>query len=173
MDQRLAILVEDLRADRHLERDRLAVGAVAVLAHAVGALGGLEVLLIAVIDQRVEAIDDFDDDIAAAAAIAAGGSAEFDILLAPERDAAVTAVAGADVNLGFIEEFHGAALTQISIKAPPFHALTAICAISRIAQNAPMSGGQHASNRDVESHQIAAATARVDMHDMCAYDVSE
>ena len=78
----------------------------AVLAHAVGALRGLEVLLIAVVDQRVEAIDDLDDDIAAAAAIAAVGSAELDELLAAKRHAAVSAVAGANVDLGLVEEFH-------------------------------------------------------------------
>ena len=84
----------------------LAVGAVAVLAHAVGALLRLEVLLVAVVDQRVEAVDRLDDDVAAAAAIAAVGPAELDELLAPERHAAVAAVAGADIDLGLVEEFH-------------------------------------------------------------------
>src|ERR1700761_957643 len=112
MDQRLAILVEDLRADRHLERDRLAVGAMAVLAHAVGAFLRLEVLLITVIDQRVEAVGDLDHDVAAAAAIAAGGATELDILLAAERHAAVTAVAGANIDLCFVEEFHAPYLWQ-------------------------------------------------------------
>src|ERR1700733_4020933 len=106
VDQGLAILVENLGADRDLEYDRLAVGAMAVLAHAVGALLGLEVLLIAVVDQRVQSIDDFDDDIAAATAIAPRGAAELDILLAAERHAAVAAVAGADIDLCFIQEFH-------------------------------------------------------------------
>ena len=46
-------------------------------------------------------------DVAAAAAIAAGGPAELDELLAPERNAAVAAVAGADIDLGLVEEFHG------------------------------------------------------------------
>src|SRR3954453_6790190 len=80
VDQRLAVLVEDLRADRDLEHHRLAVGAVAVLAHAVGALRRLEMLLVAVIDQRVEAVGALDDDVAAAAAIATAGPAELDIL---------------------------------------------------------------------------------------------
>src|ERR1700676_3321553 len=107
VDQRLAVFIEDLRSDRHLEHDRLAVGAMAVLAHAVGALLGLEVLLIAIVDQRVQSIDRLDDDVAAAAAIAAGGSAELDILLAAERHAAVTAVAGADIDFCLVKEFHG------------------------------------------------------------------
>ena len=107
MDQRFAILVEDLRADRHLQHDRFAVGAMAVLAHAIGALLRLEVLLIAIVDQRVQSVDGLDDDVAAAAAIAAGGAAELDELLAAERHAAVPAVTGADIDLCFVKEFHG------------------------------------------------------------------
>ena len=49
---------------------------------------GLEVLLIAVVDQRVEVGDALDPDVAALAAVAAVGAAELDELLAPERDAA-------------------------------------------------------------------------------------
>src|SRR3984957_19119896 len=82
VDQRLAILVEYLRPHRHLEHDRLAVGAMAVLAHAIGAPLGLEVLLIAVVDQRVQPVDRLDDDVAATAAIAAARSTELDELLA-------------------------------------------------------------------------------------------
>src|SRR4029077_986500 len=63
-------------------------------------------LLVAIVDQRVEAVDDFDDDVAAAAAIAAGGTAELDELLAAERHAAVTAIAGANIDLCFVKEFH-------------------------------------------------------------------
>src|SRR6202011_5067924 len=90
----------------NLEHDRLAVGTVAVLAHAVGAFGRLEVLLIAIIDQGVEPVGDLDNDVAAAAAIPAARSAELDELLAAKRHAAVAAVAGADIDLGFIEKFH-------------------------------------------------------------------
>ena len=104
--QRLLVLVEDLRADRHLQHDVGAVGAGAVLAHAVAAGLGLEVLLVAIIDQRVEPVDAFDDDVAAAPAVAAVRPAEFDELLAPKRDAAGAAVAGADIDLGLVEEFH-------------------------------------------------------------------
>ena len=79
----------------------------AVLAHAAAAVLGLEVLLVAVVDQRVEAVDRLRDHVAALAAVAAVRAAELDELLAPERDAAVPAVAGADVDLGLVEEFHG------------------------------------------------------------------
>ena len=112
VDQRLAILVEDLGADRHFENDVLAVGAVAVLAHAVGALGRLEMLLIAIVDQRVEAVDRLDDDVAAAAAVTAARPAELDELLAAKRHATVSTVAGADIDLGFVEEFHRLSVSQ-------------------------------------------------------------
>ena len=72
----------------------------------------LEVLGVAVVDQSVEAVDRLDHDIAAAAAIAAARAAVLDELLAPERDAAVAAVAGADIDLGFIEEFHRLSVSQ-------------------------------------------------------------
>ena len=67
-------------------------GAVAVLAHAMLALLGLEVLLVAVIDERVEALDAFGPNIAAAAAVAAVGPAELDELFPAKRDAAGAAV---------------------------------------------------------------------------------
>src|SRR5437762_14324482 len=106
VDQGFAVLIKYLGADRHLEHDRLAIGAMAVLAHAVGALLGLEVLLIAIVDQRVQSIDHFDDDVAAAAAITAAGTAELNILLAAKRHAAVAAVAGAYIDLCFVKKFH-------------------------------------------------------------------
>ena len=65
-------------------------------------------LLVAIVDQRVEAVGAFDHDVAAAAAVAAVGAAELDEFLAPERDAARPAVAGAHIDPGLIEEFHGA-----------------------------------------------------------------
>ena len=107
-EQRLVVLVEDLGAD--LGTLRTTSGTVrpdAVLAHAVTAGLGLEMLLIAVVDQRVEAVDAFGHDVAAAPAVAAVGSAELDEFLAAERHAAGAAVAGADIDLGLIEEFHG------------------------------------------------------------------
>src|SRR5262245_61637470 len=105
-DERLAVFFVDLGTDRHFENDILAIGAGAVLAHAIAAALRLEMLLVAVIDQRIEAIDGFDHHVAASPAIAAVRAAEFDEFLAPERHAAVAASAGRYVDLGFIEEFH-------------------------------------------------------------------
>ena len=106
--QRLAVLLVNLRARRHREHDVVTVCSVAVLAHAGAAVLGLEMLLVAVVDEGVEPIDRLHDHVTASAAVAAVGPAELDELLAPERHAAVAAVAGADMNLGLVEEFHGA-----------------------------------------------------------------
>ena len=78
----------------------------AVLAHAVLAAAGLEMLLIAEIDQRIEAGDRLGNDITAVPAVAAIRAAEFDELLAPERNAAVPARAGLNIDLGLVEKFH-------------------------------------------------------------------
>ncbi len=77
------------------------LAALAVLAGA-----RLEVLLIAIIDQGVEALDRFDPDVAALAAVAAVGAAIGNELLTTEGHAAGATVAGANVNLALVEEFH-------------------------------------------------------------------
>ena len=106
-DQGLAVLLEDLRSGGQLQHHVGAAGAGAVLAHAVAALLRLEMLLIAVVEQRIEVGYALDHDIAALAAGAAIGAAEFDELLTPKADGAVAAIAGADIDLGLIEELHG------------------------------------------------------------------
>src|SRR5690348_642167 len=100
------ILIVDLRAHRHFEKDVGAIGAMPILAHAGAAVARGEMLLVAIIDQRIKAIHCLGDDLAALAAVAAVWTAEFDELLAPERDASVAAIAGANVNLGLVEKFH-------------------------------------------------------------------
>jgi hypothetical protein len=106
----LAVFIEHLRADRHAQHHVLTAGAGAVPAHAVAAGLRLVVLQVAVIDQRVQAIDGLDPDIAALAAVAAVGSAVLDELLAPERHGPRAAVAGADEDLGLVEKFHEVSL---------------------------------------------------------------
>src|SRR5262249_14812026 len=95
-------------AGRDFQHDVGAVCAGALLAHAVSAAPRLEMLAVAVIDERVEARHRFGDDIAAAPAVAAVRASELDEFLAPERDAAVASVAGTDLNLGLVEELHRA-----------------------------------------------------------------
>ena len=70
----------------HLQHHVGALGAGAVLAHAVAAGLGLEMLLVAVVDERVEPLDAFRPDVAAAAAVAAVRPAELDELFTAERD---------------------------------------------------------------------------------------
>ena len=77
---------------------------------AVTAAFGAVMLLIAIVDQRVQAFDRLDIDMPAAAAIAAIRSTKFDIGFTPEGSAPVSAMAGFDINLGLIEEFHRALL---------------------------------------------------------------
>ena len=86
-DERLAVLVEDLRAGGDLQDDVLALAAGAVLAHAVAAVLGLEMLLVAVVDERVQALDALGEDVAAAAAVAAVRTAELDEFFPAKRDA--------------------------------------------------------------------------------------
>ena len=105
-DQRLVVFLEDLRANRHPENRILAPGAIAVAAHAMRSSLRLVVLLIAIVDQRVEAAHRRDPDIATLAAIAAIGTAELDELLAPEGNTSGAAVARADKDPGLVEEFH-------------------------------------------------------------------
>ncbi len=89
----------------------------AVLAHAVAAGRALEVLLVAIIDQRIEAVLRLDPDIAALAAIAAIGPAERNEFLPPERNRPSPAIAGADDDLGLVEEFHGPVYMAAGVKA--------------------------------------------------------
>ena len=95
------------RAGRQLQHDVGAFAAGAVLAFAVAALLGLEMLLVAVVEQRVQIGDAFDDNVAAFAAVAAVRTAELDELLPPEADAAIAAIARTHIDLGLIEELHG------------------------------------------------------------------
>ncbi len=68
---------------------------------------GFEMLLVAIIDERIQPVDADRHDIAATAAVAAVGTAEFDEFLAPERQRAGAPIARADVDLGLVEKFHG------------------------------------------------------------------
>ena len=104
--QDLAVLIENLGAGRHFQNRIGALAARPVLAHAVHPGGRLEMLLVAVIDQSIEAGNAFGDDIAAAAAVAAIRATEFNEFLAPERQASGATVARTNINPGSIEKFH-------------------------------------------------------------------
>ena len=105
-DDRLAVHVEDFGAGRDLEDHVRGFRSGAVLAHAVAPRLGLEMHLVAVIDQGVQALDALGPHVAAAAAVAAIGPAELDEFLSPERHGARAAVAGPNIDLRLIEELH-------------------------------------------------------------------
>ena len=119
--QGLAVFVEDLGARRKPELDALAVRPAAVAPGAGTAVLGLEMPLVAEVDQGVERRYAKRPHIAAAAAGAAVGTAVFDIFFAPETDAAGAAVAAADIDPGFIEEFHGRAPIKIKKRGMESH----------------------------------------------------
>src|SRR5690606_35783628 len=99
-------LVEDLRAGRHFQRHIGALGPGAVAAHAMHAGLGAEMLLVAIVDQRIEPVVGLSPDVAATAAIAAVRATELDELFTPERDRASAPCAGPNIDFGLIEKFH-------------------------------------------------------------------
>src|SRR4051794_13910491 len=95
-DQHFAVFLEDLRADGDTQNRIGTGGACHLLAHAVLAVPGLDVLREAIVDEGIQILHSFRPHIAATPAIAAVGAAELDELLAAKRDAAVSARAARD-----------------------------------------------------------------------------
>ena len=102
-----AIFGEYLRTYWHLDHKIWRACARAILAHALPAPLGLEMLGIAEINQRIERMHRFEHDIAAPAAITTIGTTIFNIFLTPETDGPRAASAGLKIYLGLIEEMHG------------------------------------------------------------------
>ena len=95
------------RTDRHADECVLAALAGHLAAHAVLAALRAVDTLVAEVDQGIDALVGNQPDAAAAAAIASVRATERNELLAPEADAAAAAVAGMDVDGGFVDKFHG------------------------------------------------------------------
>ena len=106
-DQRFAVFLVELRPNRYLHDRVGTTSPVAVAAHAVHARLGAHVGLIAEVDERVQPFDGLRPNIAAFAAIAAVRPAELNVFLAVERHGPAPACAGADIDLGLVEKFHG------------------------------------------------------------------
>ena len=83
-NERSGAFLEDLGARGNLEHDVRRIGARPEPAHAMSTGRRLEMLLIAIVDERVQIGHDLDDDVATAPAIAAIRPTELDELLAPE-----------------------------------------------------------------------------------------
>src|SRR5690606_26731206 len=107
-DHLVGVDVDHHRAYRDGDDLVLAALAVHLAAHAVLAALGLELALVAEVDQGVEVLVGQQPDVAALAAVAAVRPAQRDELLAPEAHAAVAAVAGSDGDFSFVDQLHGA-----------------------------------------------------------------
>src|ERR1700712_5288814 len=105
-DQRLAVFLINLGADRNFHNGIVAAPAGHHLAQAALAALRLHMLLEAIVDQGVEILHRHGHDIAAAPAVTTIGPAILDEFLMPERDAAVAASTGLGINLGDIQKAH-------------------------------------------------------------------
>ena len=104
LHERVVVLLEHLRADRHFERDICSGLAGPVRAFAVRAAARLELLLKSEIEERIEVRVRDEIDISTGSAVAATGAAARNELFAAERHRAAPAVAGRDVNVDFVNE---------------------------------------------------------------------
>jgi len=98
--------VIDYGADRHFQVDRFAFLAGTIAALAVTAALRFVFGIEAEMQQRIDVLAGDHIYVAAAPAIAAAGTAAWNILLAAERQAAVAAVARLNVDFGFVDK-HG------------------------------------------------------------------
>ena len=105
-DDLLGVYVGDHRPDRNAHNDILAPPAVAAGRRAILATLGNELAGITVFDQRVDVAIGDHLHAATTSAITAIRTAFRLVFLPPERDDAIAAVAGGDVNLRLVDEFH-------------------------------------------------------------------
>ena len=89
-DGKLAGFINERGADRHFQGHILAACTCAIPARAVFAALGFEVLLVAIVDQRVQIVDRLHIDVSALAAIAAVGATKFHKGFAAEADTAIS-----------------------------------------------------------------------------------
>src|ERR1019366_700828 len=101
--------VVSLRADRDADDQVLAALAVLVAAATVLAALAFQCALQGDVEQGRLALVADEDDVASLAAVAARRTAERDVLLPAERDAAVAPGPGQDLHLARIDELHGGA----------------------------------------------------------------
>src|SRR5690606_22189317 len=75
--------------------------------------------LVAEVEQRVQPVDGFHPDVSAATAVASVGTSEFNELFPPQRYCSRPTVAGAYIDLRFVEKFHRAAIRLVLATVPP------------------------------------------------------
>jgi hypothetical protein len=112
-----------LRADGYFDDEIFAACAGPVTTSAAFAARGFEMLGIAEVDQRVEAFNRQEDNIAAFTAIAAVGAAILNIFFTPETDSARPALTGADIDFGLIEKMHVGAFRDLVCERLGFAAI--------------------------------------------------
>jgi len=105
-DQLSVIQRRNHRAERHLDHDIFTLGAGAIVTLTIGAAFGDKASRMAEIRQRIQILGTDDVYRTAIAAVAAIGTAHRNVFFATETDDAVTAIAGFDENVGFIDKFH-------------------------------------------------------------------
>jgi len=96
------IIGKDLRADRHFDHKIFTARAITITPGARRPARCLEMLGIAEIDQRVEASNSFENDVATLSAIAAIRAAIFDIFFAAKADSPGATGTGADIDFRLI-----------------------------------------------------------------------
>ncbi len=116
--EQLMIRVENQSAGRDVNDQIVAAESGHFFAHAGLAAFGLPMMPAGEIEQGILIRIGDENDAAAVAAVAAVGAALGDVFLAPEGDASVPAVAGFNLNDGFIDEHIGHILNQKPTAAP-------------------------------------------------------
>jgi hypothetical protein len=99
--------VADDGTDRHLENDVVALATEHIGAFAVLAALGFKTAVVTVVDQGVEVVVGQRPHRATPATIAAIGAAEFLVFLVPEGRTAVATVPSGNIDISFVNEFHG------------------------------------------------------------------
>src|SRR5690606_3577822 len=113
------VIIDHRGAHGHLQSDIRTLCTGTVTAHAVLAIFCPVAALVPIVDQSVDAFIRHQKHRAAITAIAPTGAAHRNELLAAKSQAAVSALAGLHVNLGFINKFHGVFLPEDPASALP------------------------------------------------------
>ena len=92
MENSFFIIINDLRSNWYFDDKVFTIGTSAVAASAMIAFWGFEMLLIAKVNEGVEIVDSFEDDMTASAAIATVWTAIFNEFFTTKAHAAGTAV---------------------------------------------------------------------------------
>jgi hypothetical protein len=115
-DDPVRVAIDDDRAQRKLHLSRRSALPVAVFPLAVAAvIGSHDVHVIKVVQGSEPRIGN-EDYVSAATTVSAGWAAEGHEFLSAKRNTAVTAVAGDDLDLTFVDEAHGGATLACSVR---------------------------------------------------------